>query len=76
MGFLRLTRELYGLTMSTLRAVDQSEPPPFELGFGIRVGDLGTLKSKPCFSLQSYQEEKSLHLPWKELKGRRSDQDT
>lgn len=75
MDFLRLTLELNVLTISTLISGDQSEPRPFDLGFGIRVGDMRTLKSKPCFSLQSHQEEKSLHLPWNKWERRRSDQD-
>jgi len=66
LGFRRLTPELNGLTISTLTAMEQSEPPPFELGFDLRVEDLRTLKSKPCFSFKSHQEEKSLHLPWEE----------
>lgn len=55
--------------------MEQSEPPAFEPGFDIRVEDLRTLKSKPCFSFKSHQEEKSFHLPWEEWEGRRSDQD-
>lgn len=42
-----------GLTISTPRAKEEAECPPFELGFDqVRVEDLRTLRSKTLFLLQ------------------------